>query len=77
GTDIIATALNPILGYEKVAELVKESRKTGKRIRDVVISSGLMTEAEADEALDVEWMTRGGLGRHEGQGGVGGVTPPP
>jgi fumarate hydratase, class II len=63
GTDIIATALNPILGYEKVAELIKESRKSGKKIRDVVLESGLMSEADVDKALDVEWMTRGGLGR--------------
>ena len=63
GTDIIATALNPILGYEKVAEVVKASRKTGKTVRQIVIEEGLLPEDEVDKALDVVWMTKGGLGQ--------------
>ncbi len=61
-TDIIATALNKALGYDKVAELVKEGRRTGKTIRELVIEQGLMSESEADAALNVEWMTKGGFG---------------
>ncbi len=55
-----ATALNPVLGYEKVAELVKESAKSGKTIREVVLDSGLLDEAALDEALDLLALTRGG-----------------
>ncbi len=55
-----ATALNPVLGYEKVAELVKESAKSGKTIREVVLDAGLMDEAALDEALDLLALTRGG-----------------
>jgi fumarate hydratase, class II len=66
-TDIIATALNKALGYDKVAELVKEARKTGKKIRDLVLEQGLMSADEADKVLNVEWMTKGGFG----QGGTG------
>jgi fumarate hydratase class II len=62
-TDIISTALNPVLGYDKVAELVKEGRKTGKTIREVVLEKGLLSTEEVDKALDVEWMTKGGLGK--------------
>ena len=62
-TDIPATALNPILGYEKVAEIIKEARKTKKKIRDIVLEQGLMSEEEVDKALDVVWMTKGGLGQ--------------
>lgn len=61
-TDIISTALNPVLGYDTVAELVKEGRKTGKTIREVVLEKGLLSAEEVDKALDVEWMTKGGLG---------------
>ena len=59
--DIISTALNPILGYEKVAEIVKEARSSGKTVRQVVLDKKLMTGAELDKALNVEWMTKGGL----------------
>jgi fumarate hydratase class II len=59
--EIISTGLKPLLGYEKVAEVVKEARKTGKTIREVVLDMGLLSEMELDKALDVEWMTKGGL----------------
>ena len=57
-----ATALNPVLGYERVAELVKESAKTGKSIRTLVVEHGLVPEDEVDEALDLLKLTRGGTG---------------
>ncbi len=56
-----ATALNPVLGYERVAGLVKESAKTGKTIRQVVLDAGIMDEAELDQALDLLALTRGGV----------------
>ena len=55
-----ATALNPILGYERVAELVKESAKTGKSIRTLVLEHDLVPEAELDDALDLLRLTEGG-----------------
>ncbi len=55
-----ATALNPILGYERVAELVKESAKTGKSIRTLVVEQGLVPESEIDAVLDLLKLTRGG-----------------
>jgi fumarate hydratase class II len=55
-----ATALNPVLGYERVAELVKESARTGRSIREVVLDHGLLDEAELDRALDLLSLTRGG-----------------
>ena len=39
-----ATALNPLLGYERVAELVKESATTGKSIRTLAVEHGLVPE---------------------------------
>ncbi len=55
-----ATALNPLLGYERVAALVKESVATGRTLRELVLEQGLVPEAELDAALDLLKLTRGG-----------------
>ncbi len=57
----IGTSLNPYIGYEKAAEIIKASVKTGRSIRELVLAEGLMTEAELDKALDVIAMTKGGI----------------
>ena len=57
----IGTALNPYIGYEAAADVVKESARTGRSIRQIVRDRKLMTDAELDRALDVEAMTRGGI----------------
>ncbi|MEQ1785941.1 MAG: class II fumarate hydratase [Acidimicrobiales bacterium] len=59
-TPQVATVLNPRLGYERVAELVKESAATGKTIRALVLEHGLIPEAEIDAVLDLLQLTRGG-----------------
>jgi len=56
----IGTSLNPYIGYEKAAEVIKESTKTGRSIRDVVRERGWMTDEELDRALDVLAQTKGG-----------------
>ena len=48
-----ATALNPVLGYEQVATLVKEATAKGVSIREVVLAHGLLTEEQLDESLDL------------------------
>jgi fumarate hydratase class II len=57
----IGTSLNPYIGYEKAAEVIKESVKSGRSIREIVLEQGLMEEAELDKALDVMAMTKGGI----------------
>ncbi|MDQ3679786.1 MAG: class II fumarate hydratase [Actinomycetota bacterium] len=59
----IATALNPHLGYETAAEVVKEAARTGRSIREVVLERGLMTGEELDRALDVIASARGRAGK--------------
>ena len=59
----IGTALNPYIGYEAAAEVIKASLAEGKDLRTVVLERGLLSEAEVDRALDVEAMTRGGIRR--------------
>jgi fumarate hydratase class II len=46
-----ATALNPYIGYDKGAEIVKEAASSGRSLRDVARDAGV-DEATLDEALD-------------------------
>jgi len=48
---VIVALLSPKLGYLQSAELYKESLKTGKTIREIVVSKGLMTEKEVNALL--------------------------
>ncbi len=57
----ISAALNPYIGYEEVAKVLKASVAEGKDLRTVVLERGLLSEEEVDRALDVEAMTRGGI----------------
>ncbi len=47
----LPTILNPALGYEKVAELVKESLKTSKTLAELVREKELMPEKKFAELL--------------------------
>jgi aspartate ammonia-lyase len=65
----MATALSPYLGYAKTAEIAKESVATGRSIREIVVSRGLMDDAQLDAILSPDAMTRGGVvGRKGGNG---------
>ncbi|MDQ1403060.1 MAG: fumarate hydratase, class [Actinomycetota bacterium] len=57
----IGTSLAPHIGYETTAEIIKESTKTGRSIRELVLKRKLMSEAELDRALDVLALTKGGV----------------
>jgi len=59
----IGTALNPYIGYEEAAKVIKASIAEGKDLRTVVLERGLLGPEEVDRALDVEAMTRGGIVR--------------
>jgi fumarate hydratase class II len=52
----IATALNPLLGYEAVAGVVHRALASGRTIREVVLDEGLLDAATLDAALDVPAM---------------------
>jgi fumarate hydratase class II len=57
----IVTSLNPYIGYENAAKVVKQAMAEGKVLRTVVLELDLMSEDDVDKALDVLAMTRGGL----------------
>ena len=58
---ILVTALNPVIGYLKGAEVAKEAMATGRTIKEVVVEKGYLTAAEADRILDARRMTEGGI----------------
>jgi len=57
----MATALSPYIGYAKTAEVAKESVKTGKPIRELVLERGLIDAKQLDRILSVESMTQPGV----------------
>jgi aspartate ammonia-lyase len=56
-----ATALSPYIGYAATAEIAKESVKTGRTIRELVLERGLLEAKRLDEILSANAMTRGGI----------------
>jgi fumarate hydratase class II len=64
---MLATALNPLIGYDEAAKLAKESMRTGKSIRQLARARGV-GEAALNKVLDLGKMTKPGL---EGPGGGG------
>ena len=54
----LATALNPAIGYDNASKVAKQALAENKSVREVAVSEGYLTEAEADEVLDPEAMTR-------------------
>jgi aspartate ammonia-lyase len=57
----VATALSPYIGYAKTADIAKESVKTGKPIRELVLEHGLMDARQLDQVLSADAMTRPGI----------------
>ncbi len=58
---ILGTALNPIIGYDKAAEVVKKALKEGRTVKEVVVEMGLLSPEEADQVLDPRHLTEPGL----------------
>ena len=51
---ILITLLNPYVGYLTAAEIYKESLKTGRGIRELILRKKLMSEKELEDALSYE-----------------------
>ena len=58
GSTATATALVDRLGYTEVSRLVTASLAEGKTIRQMVVERGLLTEAEFDQLVSPEQVTR-------------------
>ena len=57
---IIATALVPHIGYDKVAEITKRAFQEGRGVREIALEMEVLPPDELDTALDVRPMTEGG-----------------
>jgi aspartate ammonia-lyase len=53
-----ATALVPVLGYERAGEAARFAKEQDKTIRAVVVENGWMNAAEFDEAIGPEAVCR-------------------
>lgn len=62
---ILATVLNPTIGYDKAAEVVKAAMKEKKTVKQLVVEMGYLSAAEADRILDPAIMTKPGFSGKE------------
>jgi fumarate hydratase class II len=54
---MLVTALNPLIGYDKAAEVAKKAHKEGNTLRESAVALGYLTEEQFDEAVRPESMT--------------------
>ncbi len=50
----VATALNPVIGYERAAEVVKSALKERKTVRQVVLEKKFLTEEQYDKTVQLD-----------------------
>ncbi len=55
----LATALNPVIGYNKAAEIAKEALRKDVTIRELVSSKNIIDENKLADLLDIRKMTEG------------------
>lgn len=58
---ILVTALNPIIGYEKAANIAKKAYKEGRPVLDVAKEETDLTEEHLRKLLDPSALTHGGI----------------
>jgi fumarate hydratase class II len=56
-----ATALNPVIGYDKAAEIVKEASASGRLLRDVALEAGVDAKT-FDQTIDLRKIAAGNKG---------------
>jgi fumarate hydratase class II len=58
---IIITALVPLIGYDRSAEVAKKAFAEGRGVREVALELEVLPEDELNAALDLRPMTEGGV----------------
>jgi len=59
---ILVTALNPVIGYDRAAQIAKRAYAEGRRMKDVAAEMTGLSAEELDRLLDPCRMTEGGAG---------------
>ena len=54
----LVTALGPLLGYEACAHIARRALEERRRVAEIILEEGLLTEAQLNELLHLETMTR-------------------
>ena len=57
----LATALAPVIGYDRAAEVAKEAERSGRTVRQVACEWKILSEEELDHLLDPMRLTKPGL----------------
>jgi len=57
----LCTALAPEIGYDRAEKLARAAYESGKPVREVALSAGLLPREQLEDLLDVERMTRSGI----------------
>ena len=57
----LATALAPVIGYDRAAEVAKEAERSGRTVRQVASEWKILSEEELDHLLDPMRLTKPGL----------------
>jgi fumarate hydratase class II len=63
----MVTSLAPIIGYDRAAQIAKESAKTGRTVRELCAEQNVLPPDQLARALDPVEMTKPG-----GEGSAGG-----
>ena len=53
---MLVTALNPVIGYDKAAEVAKKAHKEGSTLKAAALALGYVSEEEFDEVVRPERM---------------------
>jgi fumarate hydratase class II len=66
GSISMATALNPLIGYDNAAKIAKKSHATGRTVRELAYEESGLTRNQVDEALHPHRQTIAGAGSGTG-----------
>ena len=53
---MLVTALNPVIGYDKAADIAKKAYTEGTTLKQAALALGYLDEAQFDEAVRPEKM---------------------
>ncbi len=62
---ILVTALNPVIGYDKAAQIAKKAYAEGRSVKDVAAEMTDLSKKELDRLLDPRPMTEGGIAEEQ------------